>query len=328
MSSFIESIIKNPRPEPKLKLINYHGFQVLESAGMGVGPYFWNALAHRLHEKMATNVVFTGEPGIGKSYMAIDTARILEGLTPEGKDRFTIDQVVFTFSEFMDLVLRLKSGKIIVFDEPSYAMGKREWYRELNQALTKTIESFRFKIHPLFLPIVNKGLLDKTIRDHLVQYMVVVYGRGKGTVYRLKASQFQEKMYYEHFCSLGYRMFDLAECKATNGVEAKASCLGCDKIMTCMVFRAQYERKKAEIQDSRYESAKEQAERTESKMLGIGELETMAIELKDQWFINDKIHIQLLRIALKDTHGINISQNRAYLLRGALIAHNKELADS
>ena len=76
---------------------------------------------------MATNVVFTGEPGIGKSYMAIAVARMLEGLTTEGKDRFSVDQVVFTFSEFMDLVLRLKSGKIIVFDEPSYAIGKREW---------------------------------------------------------------------------------------------------------------------------------------------------------------------------------------------------------
>jgi DNA polymerase III delta prime subunit len=112
---------------------------------------------------MATNVVFTGEPGIGKSYMAIAVARMLEGLPAEGKDRFPVDQVVFTFSEFMDLVLRLKSGKINVFDEPSYAIEKREWYRELNQALTKTIESFRFKVHPLFIPVVNKSLKNTEI---------------------------------------------------------------------------------------------------------------------------------------------------------------------
>jgi hypothetical protein len=304
-----------------LKRISYHGFRALQSERLGVGPYFVNTLAHRINEKMATNVVFTGEPGIGKSYMAITTARILEGLTPEGKDRFSIDQVVFTYSEFMDLVLKLKSGKIIVFDEPSYAMGKREWYRELNQALTKTIESFRFKVHPLFIPIVNKGLLDKTIRDHLIQFMVTVYGRGQGTVYRLKASQFQEKTYYTLFCQLYYRMFDSDVC-------AEPSCLGCDKLMECQVFRAQYERKKASIQDTRYEQAKEQAQRSESKMRGITELESLAMELKDTWFVDEKINVQRLRIALKDTHGINISQNRAYLLRGALIAHHKELGDS
>lgn len=164
--------------QPSLKAINYNGFQALQSAALAVGPYFLNALAHRIHSKMATNVVFTGEPGIGKSYMAITAARLLEGKTADGKDRFTVDQVVFTYSEFMELVLRLKSGKIIVFDEPSYAIGKREWYKELNQALTKTIESFRFKVHPLFIPVVNKSLLDKTVREYLIQYQVNVYARG------------------------------------------------------------------------------------------------------------------------------------------------------
>jgi hypothetical protein len=278
-------------------------------------------------------VVFTGEPGIGKSYMAITSARILEGkyrskATGEIKDRFTVDQVVFTFSEFMDLVLRLKSGKVIVFDEPSYAIGKREWYKELNQALTKTIESFRFKVHPLFIPVVNKSLLDKTVRDHLIQYQVNVYGRGKGTVYRLKPSQFMDKTYHEFFCELHYHMDDMDECQQTNGEEARESCLGCDKIMECQVFRAQYERKKAEIQDSRYESAKEQAERVESKMLGISELETFALEVKDQWLIDGKINVQRLRIALRDARGIQVSLNRAYMIKASLQAHNKEFEDS
>jgi hypothetical protein len=327
--SFLEAVTSKKTEKSELKVIGYNGFQVLQSAGLGIGPYFWNALAHRIHQKMATNVVFTGEPGIGKSYMAIQTARVLEGLTESGKDRFSVDQVVFTFSEFMDLVLKLKSGKIIVFDEPSYAIGKREWYRDLNQALTKTIESFRFKVHPLFIPVVNKSLLDKTVRDHLIQFQVNVYARGKGTVYRLKASQFMEKTYHQHFCELHYRMFDRAECKATNGVEAKDSCLGCEHVLKgCMVFRAQYERKKAEIQDSRYESAKEQAERVESKTLGIAELETLALGLKEQWLIDDRINVQRMRIALRDSHGVQISLNRAYQLKASLIAHNIEFGDS
>jgi hypothetical protein len=319
--SFLEAITSEKTEKSELKLVAYNGFRVLQSKALGIGPYFFNALAHRIHEKMATNVVFTGEPGIGKSYMAIQTARVLEGLTKNGKDRFSIDQVVFTFSEFMDAVLRLKSGKIIVFDEPSYAIGKREWYRDLNQALTKTIESFRFKVHPLFIPVVNKCLLDKTVRDHLIQFQVNVIGRGRGTVYRLKASQFMEKTYHEHFCQLHYRMFDAELCH-------KDTCLDCNEIETCMVFRAQYERKKAEIQDSRYESAKEQAERVESKTLGIAELETLALGVKDQWLIDDRINVQRMRIALRDAHGVQISLNRAYQLKASLETHFQEFQNS
>lgn len=314
--------------QTSLKIVNYHGFQMLQSAAEGVSPYFSNSLSHRIHSKMATNVVFTGEPGIGKSYMAITTARLLEGITEEGKDRFSVDQVVFTYSEFMELVLRLKSGKIIVFDEPSYAIGKREWYKELNQALTKTIESFRFKVHPLFIPIVNKSLLDKTIRDYLIQFQVHVVGRGHALVYRLKPSQFKDKIYHEFDCELFYRMSDLEECKQTSGKEARDSCLGCDVIANCSVFRAQYERKKADIQDSRYEAAKDQAERVESRVLGILELETMAIELKDQWVIDGKANVQRLRIALRDAHSVQVSLNRAYQLKAALEAHNQGIFDS
>ena len=163
-----------------LRIGNYHGWQMLYSESSNVGPYFSNELVRRVRRKLACNIVITGEAGISKSYMALDIARILEGLTRSGADRFTIDQVVFRYQEFMDLVLKLKAGKVIVFDEPSYAMGKREWYRDLNKALVQTVESFRFKVHPLLIPIINKSLLDKTIRDYLIQFQVHVKGQGAG----------------------------------------------------------------------------------------------------------------------------------------------------
>ena len=310
-----------------LKIIDYHGFNFLQSKSCGIAPYFMNQLAMRIHKKKATNVVFTGEAGIGKSYLAINVARIAEGRYKDSndnwKDRFTIDQVVFTFSDFMTQLLKLKMGKVIVFDEPSYAIGKREWYRKLNQALTKTIESFRYKIHPLFLPVINKSLLDKTIRDHLIQFQVNVTARGIATVYRLRPSQFKDKTYHENLCDLHHGMLDLNECMKTGGFEKpRSSCLGCKFIETCMVFRAQYERKKALIQDSRYAQAKEQAEKTESKMLSIPELETLAEELRGIWFIDNRIHVQKLRIALREAHNIQISMNKAYELKAALEFHN------
>ena len=35
----------------------------------------------------------------------------------------------------------MKMGKCIVFDEPSYALGKRDWYKEIQKVLVHTIES-------------------------------------------------------------------------------------------------------------------------------------------------------------------------------------------
>jgi len=312
-------------PMSDLKMINYHGFQMLQSEARAVAPYFSNTIVERINQKKATNIVFTGEAGIGKSYMAITAARIIEGIykSKDGtwKDRFTVDQVVFNFSDFMDLVMTLKSGKVIVFDEPSYAIGHRDWYRKINQALTKTIESFRFKVHPLFLPVINKSLLDKTIRDHLVQFQVNITERGKGTVYRLLPSQFKEKTFHETFCELHYGMMDQDQCQKNLGGKARKSCLGCKLIETCQVFRAQYERKKRDIQDSRYERAKEDAEKGEAKILSISELENLATELKDQWLIEGRIHVQRLRIALREVHGIQISMNKAYELKAALEFH-------
>ena len=311
-----------------LKLVNYHGFQILQSKIAGVAPYFSNTITMRINKKLATNVVFTGEAGIGKSYMAFNSARMIEGRykTESGKykDRFTIDQIVFDFTSFLELVLKLKSGKIIVFDEPSYAIGKREWYKKINQALTKTIESFRFKVHPLFIPVINKSLLDKTIRDHLIQYQVNVHTREQATVYRLRPSQFKDKTYHENFCELYQRRFDQVECAQTRGKpKARNSCLGCPEIETCMVFRAQYERKKRTIQDNRYEQSLEQAEKIESKILSISELEKIAETLRDQWFIDGRIHVQRLRVALQDVHGIHISMGRAYRLKASLEVHNQ-----
>jgi len=327
LKSLLYIIFHMSSPKDDFKMINYHGFWMPQSKSRGVGPYFLNQLAMRIHKKKATNVVFTGEAGIGKSYMATNIARMVEGTykteSGEWKDRFTIDQVVFTFSDFMTQLLKLKMGKVIVFDEPSYAIGKREWYKKLNQALTKTIESFRYKIHPLFLPVINKSLLDKTIRDHLIQFQVNVVARGKATVYRLRPSQFKDKTYHENFCELHHGMLDLNECMKTGGFDKpRSSCLGCKFIETCQVFRAKYERKKALIQDSRYEQAKEQAEKTESKMLSIPELETLAEELKPIWFIDGRIHVQKLRIALREAHNIQISMNKAYELKAALEFHN------
>lgn len=289
-----------------LKVMNFRGRETLVNKSAGVAPYFSNLIRRRVNTKRATNIVVTGEPGEGKSYMAIDIARFLEGLTRGGNDRFKLNQIVFKYGGYMRQLIGLKMGKFIVFDEPSYAMGKREWYKDLNRALVKTIESQRFKVHPLIIPIINKTLLDKTIRNYLIQFQIYLFDRGRARVYRIKPSQFEDKIYKYHLCNLEYEMLDQELCK-------RDTCLDCKDLMACQIFRARYEKKKANIQEDRYGQALDQAAQKESMLLTDEQLEKKVLPFADEYTDPDgKIDVDMLRIVSKRKVRIKIGHNKAY----------------
>ncbi|MCK4385641.1 MAG: ATP-binding protein [candidate division Zixibacteria bacterium] len=303
----------------KLKIINYKGWQTLVSSELGVKPIFQRHIRWRTNNKLATNVCITGEPGIGKSYLAIDIARVFEGLyksKPEGKlkERFTVEQIVFTHSEYMRLLIHLKMGKAIVFDEPSYAMGKRNWFKDLQKVLVQTLESQRFLIHPLFIPIINMSLLDKTIRSYLIQFQIHVVGRGHAWVYRLSPSQATEKVYRQFMCELFYHQFDSNLCD-------RDSCLGCKKLDTCQIFRAKYERKKRSTQFERYEQAKDQAIRKESQELTDKQIEEMVMQNVDNLKTSKgKLHVSKMRLYLRNEFDVYLSIWKSYNIKGLIEA--------
>jgi hypothetical protein len=200
-------------------------------------------------------------------------------------------------------------GKCIVFDEPSYALGKRDWYKELQKVLVHTLESQRFLVHPLFIPIVNLALLDKTIRAYLISHVCHVIGRGHALVYRVRPSQRKEKVYWYQTGELCYRMFDNELCN-------KDTCLGCKKIEKCTVFRAQYERQKRGIQMERYEQGRDQAIQKESLDLTERQLEDVIEPVMDS-LLTDKgtLDVAKMRIYLRDDHGIQISSWKAYQIK-------------
>ncbi len=310
----------------KLKLMNYKGWQTLVSAELDVRPIFQDHIRWRTNNKLASNICVTGEPGIGKSYNATDIARVFEGLyysKARGSwiQRFQIEQIVFTHSDYMELLLHLKLGKAIVFDEPSYAMGKRDWFQELQKVLVHTMESQRFLIHPLFIPIINMSLLDKTIRSYLIQFQIHVLGRGHAYVYRMKPSQATDKIYRIFMCELFYHQFDSHLC-------SKDSCLGCKQLEECQVFRAQYERKKKATQIVRYEQAKDQAQAKESRDLTEQQIEQILMpgieQLRNEK--TGKLDVSKMRVFLRD-QGIIISTWKCYQVKGNIEASNPQMFD-
>jgi hypothetical protein len=296
----------------------FNGWQTIVSAEHGCYPFFSNQIRFRVNHKLYTNVAVTGEAGIGKSYDALDMARICEGLTRSGHDRFGIDQVVYEQSAYLSLLPSLKMGKAIVFDEPSYALGKRDWYKELQKVLVHTLESQRFLVHPVFIPIINLALLDKTIRAYLISHVVHVIGRGHALAYRVKPSQRSEKVYWYQMGEIYYRMFDQDRC-------SRDSCLGCKKVDSCMIFRAQYERKKRSIQIERYDQGKEQALKKESQDLTEQQLENMLMPVVKQLMgERGMLSVPRMRVFFRE-QGVHISHWKAYQIKGNIESCHPEL---
>jgi len=257
--------------------------------GSGLYPILSLELNRRVKNKEATNVVVVGEAGSGKSYAAIQIALGIN-------KRFGINQIIFTYKDYIEEIKHGKMGVPIVFDEPSYAMGKREWYQQINQALVKTVESQRFLVRPLIIPIINLNLLDKTIRDYCIQFQVHIVSRGKARVYRMYASQgHPPKMYRYLFCTLQYPILN-HECP-------KKTCLGCKQLSSCQKLRAKYERKKEETQLSRYDEGLELARKMEEREVTLEDIAKKIIGFKDKYFIKGRIHNTRLKVTIQQELG-------------------------
>jgi Cdc6-like AAA superfamily ATPase len=302
---------------PRLQLGDYEYFN---DPDQGIYPRFSTTIRRRVNAKRATNLTVCGEAGIGKTYTSNDICR---GLNP----KFTLEQVVFRYREFLMAIIYTAMGIPIVFDEPSYQMGKREWHKELNQALVKTIESFRFKVHPLFIPVINNSLIDKTIRGYLLQFTILCHDRGLASVYRLSPSAFQDKTYRYFYCTLRYPLFDRHLCN-------KDSCLDCDYLINedepeqeCQVFRAGYERKKEKTQEQRYEQQLAEAESKEYSELTVQHIVDELMPLIDKT-LNDKgrIAIPKLKLVLLKELGIRIGHNKSYDIRALIEYDHPEYA--
>lgn len=309
----LPSIDEFKKKIPKLKPMKLGSHQFLINKALGYYPYFSVGLRIRIKHMMANNLVGTGEGGIGKTYMLTDISRVLS-------KHFSIEDVVFEYSDFMRSVLTSRKGTPIVFDEPSYSMSKKDWYKDITKALVKTIESFRFKGKPLFLPIINKNLLEKDIRSYLLQFQIHITNRGKARTYRLYPAQDRDKVYRYEICKIRYELFD-------NNLCAKKSCLmglyGCPKLnptdpkKRCMIFRAQYERKKLSTQQGRYELALEDSEKPDMKNLSLDEIESKIMIHFDKFYNADKDDVdqELMTMILERKLKIFIGHNKQVSLK-------------
>jgi hypothetical protein len=310
-----------------LKPVKLGQHEFFVNRALGYYPWFSIELRQRVKYQKAVNAIVTGEGGVSKSYTTSDICRTL------APKNFDVDDIVFRYPEFLRTILTSRRGCPVEFDEPSYAMSKKDWYKEICKALVKTIESFRFMGKPLFVPIINKNLLEKDIRSYLLQFHIVMKDRGKGAVYRIYPSQFKDKVYSYEICNLRYGLFDNNICARSCLKSQKKSnyCLKLnpkDKSKRCPVFRARYERKKISTQTERYEIALEESEKDEREKLTLDEIQAKALNHFDLFYNvdKDKIDVELMAIVVKrKVLGFELGHNKSNRLAKQIRFDHPEL---
>lgn len=108
-------------------------------------------------------ISIVGKTGSGKTYSAISICEIMSKM--DGVP-FTIDHIVFTLRELMDLINsgKLKRGSKIIFDEPQVSISAREFQSEANKVFNYLLSTFRHRNLTLFFCTPFETLLDKNTR--------------------------------------------------------------------------------------------------------------------------------------------------------------------
>lgn len=115
---------------------------------------FWRnkmkEILDRIKERFKENknwlALIIGETGSGKSWSAI---KLGEQLDPN----FSIDNICFTPKEFLERIDKgeLAKGSILIYDEAGISFGARDFYQDVNKALSYVLQGFRaFNIGTIF----------------------------------------------------------------------------------------------------------------------------------------------------------------------------------
>jgi len=112
--------------------------------------------------------MLVGEPRSGKSYSALRIAELVD-------QDFSLDNLVYSPAEFLQLVKTKEEGSVIVFDEAGVKIFSREWQSKMNKALAKVFQILGYKHLGIILTFPSVMFVDKAVR-RLFNYILLAKG--------------------------------------------------------------------------------------------------------------------------------------------------------
>ena len=150
----------------------------------------------RRHERYKNMLLCaTGQSlGIGKSYWLLSC---FEEIDPS----FRVEQIVFNSEQFWEAVEMLPNDEWhpIMWDDPTRGLNKREWYLELNKAITSFMKTAsRYRRKDLGFAVPSFDDLDIAVRE-----VMVCEGQmkeaGLAKVHRIKRNKFGSPPFWKPY---------------------------------------------------------------------------------------------------------------------------------
>ena len=249
----------------------WNGFVVLE--GPGYSKNFIDQVAARLNDTKSVIISVTGDAGEGKSWWALRLAEIFDpDFNPE-------IQMCFSTTDILKIIsgrIKLKHGQAVIIDEAQIAMGSKTWQKGDQKELIKMLQTVRHRGLLILIVVLRADLLDKGIRDYMLNYNVFVEHAGYGVPYYIYMPRFGGRVKTPRLDAVELLPPGAEEeCECTD-------CLVCKYVDECQVLRAQYERAKLKYVQSQSEEALEKIEEREAPRVKQKDLVDILYKHKDK----------------------------------------------
>ena len=234
------------------------------------GGNYSTKIVDEIHRRRNNNesvvITVTGPPGSGKTYFGMRFAQKLDEkfhindipAPPPDKDS---SQLAFGREHLSYLTgphSPVKRGQVIELDESHFGVGARSWHNTDQQELTNYIAAIRSKGFILIIVVLHTEMIDKLIRNFVINYEFYLTKRGEAIVYRRFFPQHSDKVFKKRLGKMQLMMPDEDLCNWS-------SCLRCKELKKepderCETMRAIYERRKDEFLGQRSKEKDEESE--------------------------------------------------------------------
>jgi len=131
-------------------------------------------LQYRMHRKKESNcIILFGKKGVGKSFLALRCAELLD-------KSFSLDRVCFSPKQFFALVKKVPEGACIIYDEIGIGTNARDAQTRSNKNMSFIAQMIRSKCITVLFTTISWGLVDAQVRN-LMDFAIHVQGHDDQT---------------------------------------------------------------------------------------------------------------------------------------------------